>query len=105
MNFILFAIVSLLVIKAPSITSLWPAKNLVAECITISAPISSGLCKYGDAKVLSTANKILCSFVNDAIFLISIILIIGFVGVSTQINLVFLFMCFLTFSILSNDIK
>lgn len=27
---------------------------LVAECSTISAPKSSGFCKYGEAKVLST---------------------------------------------------
>ena len=35
--------------------SLWPAKYLVTECITKSAPNSSGFCVNGVAKVLSTA--------------------------------------------------
>jgi hypothetical protein len=32
--------------------------NFVAECITISAPKSNGFCKYGVAKVLSTAKAL-----------------------------------------------
>ncbi|MNL31609.1 hypothetical protein D3C87_1534070 [compost metagenome] len=57
--------------------------------MTISAPKSSGFCKYGVAKVLSTANKILCSLVILATSSISANFINGFVGVSTQINFVF----------------
>ena len=39
-------------------TSLWPERNLVTECITISAPIDSGVCTRGVAKVLSTPTPI-----------------------------------------------
>jgi hypothetical protein len=46
------------IIKAPAITSECPARYFVAECITISAPKSNGFCKYGVAKVLSTAKAL-----------------------------------------------
>jgi len=42
---------------APPVTSLWPARNLVVECITRSAPSASGCCSTGVAKVLSQASS------------------------------------------------
>ena len=41
----------------PPTMSEWPLRNLVAECITRSAPCSSGRCRIGEAKVLSTATS------------------------------------------------
>ena len=38
----------------PAMTSLWPARNLVADSTTRSAPSSSGRQTYGEANVLST---------------------------------------------------
>ena len=63
----------------------------VKECITISAPKSKGRCKKGVANVLSTTNVSLFFFEIILNALISIILSIGFVGVSAQIILVLLF--------------
>src|SRR6202034_537352 len=40
---------------APPTTSLWPFRYLVVECMTMSAPSSSGRCHIGERKVLSTA--------------------------------------------------
>ena len=52
-------------------------------------PRSNGLCRYGDAKVLSPTVSILCFFPIYATPCKSTIFINGFVGVSTQISLVF----------------
>ena len=35
----------------------WPLRYLVAECTTRSAPCSSGRCRIGEAKVLSTTTR------------------------------------------------
>ena len=43
--------------SAPITTSLWPARNLVTECSTMSAPSSSGCWSSGVAKVLSTTTR------------------------------------------------
>ena len=40
-------------ITAPPVTSLWPPKYLVVECMTRSTPRSSGRCRSGVAHVLS----------------------------------------------------
>ncbi len=41
----------------PAFTSEWPARYLVAEWMTISAPKSSGCCRYGVTNVLSTMDS------------------------------------------------
>src|ERR1700709_1934749 len=75
-------------IRAPITTSLWPPMYLVTECITISAPISIGFWRYGEAKVLSTQNKALISLAILPIASISTTCIVGLVGVSIQISFV-----------------
>ena len=77
--------------NAPMTTSECPPRYFVTECITTSAPKSNGFCKYGVAKVLSTHNIAPADFEIFAIASMSTIFIIGFVGVSTQIILVFSF--------------
>ena len=70
----------------PKTTSLWPAKNLVTECMTISAPIVNGFCTRGVAKVLSTPTPIpnfLAAEINAGKSAISKH---GFVGDSSQIS-------------------
>ena len=57
----------------------------------MSAPKSNGVCMYGVANVLSTANRILLIFAILDKALISTIFNIGFVGVSAHNNFVFLF--------------
>ena len=96
-----------LTIKAPIITSECPPRYLVAECITISAPNSKGSCKYGVAKVLSTATKIALLFCLTILEIASIsaIFIKGLVGVSNQINLVLSFKYVVIFSGFSVFIK
>ena len=76
--------------KAPITTSECPAIYLVKECITISAPKSNGVCKYGVAKVLSTTSNKLFSFAIMLRRSISHTFNIGLVGVSDQIILVLL---------------
>ena len=57
----------------------------------MSAPKSKGFCKKGVAKVLSTANNISLALAILLNALMSTILIIGLVGLSTQIICVFTF--------------
>ncbi len=76
------------------ITSLCPPKYLVTECITISAPSAKGFCKKGEANVLSTAQINLFAFAIFAQASISIICMVGLVGVSSQIIFVFALMYF-----------
>ncbi len=45
------------VVSAPAITSLWPFRYFVAECMTMSAPSASGRVSTGVAAVLSTASS------------------------------------------------
>src|SRR5436853_183747 len=72
--------------RQPCITSLWPPKYFVEECITMSAPRSSGFCKYGDAKVLSTQTVILCCLASFVTAAISTMFIKGLVGVLNANN-------------------
>ena len=65
----------------------WPLRYLVAECMTMSAPCSSGRCRIGDAKVLSTTSDRACA--RSASRWMSTIFSIGLVGVSIQTNRVF----------------
>ena len=67
----------------------WPLRYLVAECMTMSAPSSSGRCSIGEAKVLSTATSRPCFFAMAAIAAMSTIFSSGLVGVSIQTSLVF----------------
>ena len=46
----------------PAMTSLWPARNFVADSTTRSAPSSSGRHTYGEANVLSTMYVAPCSW-------------------------------------------
>ena len=66
--------------------SLCPAKYLVTECMTKSAPNSSGFCVNGVAKVLSTATPIPNFFAPAIIAFKSTISRAGFVGFSSQIS-------------------
>ena len=52
---------SSLVIRPPPMTSLWPARYLVVDWRTMSAPSASGCCRYGVAKVLSTTVRTPCA--------------------------------------------
>src|SRR5690606_15539653 len=82
-----------------------PPRYLVAECMTRSAPRSSGFWRKGVAKVLSTPTSILCSFAILETATMSMIFIIGLVGVSIQISLVFSVIYSLTFSGSSMETK
>ena len=83
-----------------------PLMYFVTECITISAPWSSGFCMYGLRKVLSTTTFIpsLCAIV--ATFLISTRLSVGLLGLSIHISLVLpgLIICDTSSSILGEKV-
>ena len=72
------------VTTAPPTTSLCPPQYLVVECITTSAPSASGCCRYGDAKVLSTARIAPASCATSASAAMSAMPSSGLVGVSTH---------------------
>jgi hypothetical protein len=74
--------------SAPPRPSEWPLRNLVVECITMSAPRASGLCSTGDMNVLSTliSTPRACAISQTAA--ISVRTIRGLVGVSTWMSLV-----------------
>ena len=59
-------------------TSEWPDKSFVIECIIISAPKSRGLIDNGVVNVLSTTSSILFFLQIFEIFIISEILSVGF---------------------------
>lgn len=61
---------------------------LVVECSTTSAPNSSGFCRYGEAKVLSTTSFAPAVCATSAIAAMSAMLSSGLVGVSIQTTLV-----------------
>ena len=73
----------------PPTMSEWPLRYLVAECMTMCAPRSSGRCSIGDENVLSTASRMPRLRANSARRAISTIFSSGLVGVSHQINFVF----------------
>ena len=66
----------------PPKASAWPPKYLEAECKTISAPSSKGFWLIGVANVLSTTTKAPTFLAAALKFLMSVILTVGFVGVS-----------------------
>ena len=68
----------------PPIVSLWPPRYFVVECTTASAPSSSGCCRYGVAKVLSTTSSAPTACAAAAALRMSTMFSIGFDGVSTQ---------------------
>ena len=78
------AISLLLVTASPATKSLWPPKYFVALCTTISAPNSSGRCRYGVMNVLSTIVKMLCFFAIAATPARSVTVKSGFAGLSTK---------------------
>ena len=57
---------------------------LVVECTTMSAPSSSGCCRYGLANVLSTTSSPSTACAASAIARMSSTFSSGFVGVSIQ---------------------
>ena len=59
---------------------------LVVECTTMSAPRSSGRCRYGDANVLSTTSSAPDSCAISASARISTMDSSGLVGVSAQMS-------------------
>ena len=76
------AISSLFPITAPPITSPWPLIYFVMLCRTRSAPSASGYCTGGGANVLSTTTLIFFSPAIWATAEISVIFMVGLVGVS-----------------------
>ena len=68
----------------PPTESECPFRNFVVECTTISAPSSMGRCRYGEQNVLSTTTSTSDSCAMSAHAAISVIVIIGFVGVSRK---------------------
>ena len=60
----------------------------VVECTTTSAPSSSGCCRYGEAKVLSTTSSAPASWAICATIAMSATFSSGLVGVSSQTTLV-----------------
>ena len=67
---------------APPTQRPWPSKYLVAEWITISAPSSSGRCRAGVQKQLSTTSRQSLTWASSARALISATSVTGFEGVS-----------------------
>ena len=76
------------VASAPASTSEWPFRYFVAECMTMSAPCSSGRVSTGVAQVESTASLAPASCAASAAAAISVTPHIGLDGVSIQTSLV-----------------
>ena len=70
------------VTMSPPTTSEWPPRYFVAEWSTRSAPSSSGRCRYGVAKVLSTTVIAPATAASRATALMSMTFMSGFDGVS-----------------------
>ena len=73
----------------PPITSEWPERYFVVECITRSAPSVNGCWRNGVAHVLSQARSAPAAFAIAAIAPRSVTAIVGLEGVSVQISRVF----------------
>ena len=71
----------------PPTMSEWPLRYLVAECMTRCAPCSSGRCRIGELKVLSTTTTRPRLRAIAAIWAMSTSLSSGLVGVSIQTSL------------------
>jgi hypothetical protein len=78
------AIVGSFVARKPPRMSEWPPMYFVVEWRTTSAPRSSGRCRYGEAKVLSTTTIAPTRCAASAAALMSTMFSIGLVGVSSQ---------------------
>jgi hypothetical protein len=63
-------------------TSEWPPRYFVVECTTTSAPSASGVWRYGDANVLSTARTAPTACAASAAARMSTTFSSGFDGVS-----------------------
>jgi hypothetical protein len=74
------------VASAPAITSEWPFRYLVAECMTIAAPRSMGRVSSGVAEVESTATIAPCLRAISLAAAMSVMSHVGLAGVSTQIT-------------------
>ena len=72
------------VTSAPASTSLWPFRYLVAECMTRSAPSSSGRVSSGVGTVLSTATTAPAAWARPLSASMSLTAQVGFAGVSSQ---------------------
>ena len=83
-NFSSLATSSLPATRTPPMTSEWPFRYLVAECMTTSAPSFSGCWLQGVAKVLSTTSSRPCALATFESPAMSASFISGLVGVSTQ---------------------
>ena len=70
--------------SAPAMTSLWPFKYLVAECMTRSAPSAIGRVSIGVATVLSAARSAPASCAIAAAAAMSVTAQVGLAGVSIQ---------------------
>src|SRR5439155_1032995 len=74
------------VASAPAMTSEWPLRYLVAECITMCAPSSIGRVSTGVAEVESTATVAPVSRAISVAAAMSVMSQVGFAGVSIQIR-------------------
>src|SRR5207247_9003273 len=74
------------VTTTPPITSQWPERYLVVECITRSTPRARGRCKKGVAQVLSQAVRTPADFAIATTAFKSVTAIVGFEGVSVQMR-------------------
>src|SRR3954465_2127516 len=77
----------LFAMTAPPVTSEWPPRYLVVECMTKSQPRSSGRCTIG-AQVLSHAHDAPAVRAISATAEMSVIFRSGFEGVSVQMSFV-----------------
>ena len=68
----------------PPTMSEWPLRYLVAECMTMSKPCSSGRCTHGLAKVLSATAMMPCRLASAPTASRSISFSSGLVGDSIQ---------------------
>src|ERR1044071_9705528 len=73
----------------PPITSQWPERYFVVECITRSTPSANGCCRNGVAQVLSQALMAPAALAISAIPFKSVTAIVGLDGVSVQTSRVF----------------
>jgi hypothetical protein len=74
--------------QAPAITRPWPSRNLVPECMTMSAPSVTGRCSAGVAKQLSTHSSAPALCAMSASAAMSQTSVSGLVGVSANSSLV-----------------
>ena len=74
--------------SAPALTRPCPSRNLVPECMTMSAPNFTGCCSAGEHMQLSTASKAPASCAMSARAWMSHTSVSGLVGVSANSSLV-----------------